>query len=249
MEQKFFDAVNAEIRPLLSERGFSETDGAFWGDGYAFKVAYNDSAKVFELLSAEVTDKTVGEYATVTSYLFDEGSTVNDAAAVGIDFNDTVASILGVNKRISNRNTEVTIPTKSSGGQTLTVEDLCGKMLAIFPARKEEYKDHVRLNGEFLCVDFFLNTFANDIRDMLVANNQKKLKKLYDALNDMYVNGDRTVGNLVVVVLLGGAVKNDRELTQRVVEGLSDHAHLKTAFYNLASLIRKDKRLKEIYGI
>ncbi len=247
MEQKIFEAIYDEIRPLLTENNFFEKDGVFSGDNRAFKVDYNEERHLFELLSAEVTDGTLGEYASVSSYLFDENSTAADAVAVGIDFNDTISSLLGVSKR-KTRSAEVALPQKT-GGDTLTVDDLANKLLAIFPAYKDAYKECVSQYGELLYVDFFQTTVTNDIRELLTKDNHKKLKKIYDALNELYVKGDRTVGNLVVVVILGGTLKGDKELTEKMITGLADFPHLKNAVYNISLRTKRDKKLREIYGI
>ena len=247
MEQKIFDAVYAEIRPLLEENNFSEKDGVFESDTRSFKIAYNDEKHLFELLSAEVVDGTLSEFAVVSSYLFDEQSTAADAAAVGIDFNDTLLTLLGVSKR-KTRTAEIALPQKT-GGETLTVDDLANKLLAIFPAYKDTYKESVAENGELLYVNFFMNTVTNDIRELLEKDNVKKLKKIYDSLNELYVKGDRTVGNLVVVIVLGGALKGDKELTEKMLSGLTDFPHLKTAVRNISMRTKRDKKLREIYGI
>lgn len=247
MEQKIFDAVYAEIRPLLCENGFSENEGVFTGDTRAFKVEYDEEHHLFHLQTAEVADGTVGEFDVASSYLFDEHSTLTDASSVGIDFNDTAASLLGVNKR-KTRSAEVALPTKT-GGDTLTVDDLANKLLAIFPAYKDAYKENVMQNGEFLYVDFFLSTVTADLRELLIKDNSKKLKKIYDALNELYVKGDRTVGNLVVVVILGGTLKGDKELTNKMLAGLADFPHLKSAVYNISARTKRDKKLREMYGM
>ena len=247
MEQKIFDAVYAEIRPLLEENNFSENDGVFTGDTRSFKIDYNEEKHLFELLSAEFADGTLGEFTVVSSYLFDEQSTVADAAAVGIDFNDTLLSLLGVSKR-KTRSAEVALPQKT-GGETLTVDDLANKLLAIFPAYKDAYKESVAENGELLYVDFFMNTVTNDVRELLEKDNVKKLKKIYDSLNELYVKGDRTVGNLIVVIVLGGSVKGDKDLTEKMLSSLADFPHLKTAVRNISLRTKRDKKLREIYGI
>ncbi len=247
MEQKIYDAIYGEIRPILEENNFSETDGVFSNETRAFKVCYNEEKHLFELLSAEATDGVLGEYAVASSYLFDENSTASDASAVGIDFNDTLATLLGVSKR-KTRSANVALPQKT-GGDTLTLDDLANKLLAIFPAYKDAYKDNVSQNGELLYVDFFQNTVTNDIRDLLIKDNTKKLKKIYDALNELFVKGDHTVGNIVVVIILGGTVKGDKELTEKMLAGLADFPHLKTAVYNISLRTKRDKKLREIYGM
>ena len=248
MEQIIFDAILAEIRPTLSENGFSENDGVFTGETRAFKIGYNDEAKLFELYSAEVAEGNTGEFSVASSYLFDDASTVSDASAVGIDFNDTVTSLLGINIRKMRSASAVALPTRSNS-DTPGMDDLCSKLLAIFPQYKDAYKDHMAEHGEFLYVTFLFDTVAVEIRKLLESGSDKKLKKIYDALNDLYVKGDRNVGNAIVVVVLGGALKGDAALTEKMLAGLSEFQYLKVAVRNISARTNKDKKLKELYGI
>lgn len=247
MEQKIFDAVKAELSPLFTENGFTENDNSFIGETTAFKIEYDAEKNLFLLLCAEVVDGSTDAYAVASSYLFDENGTLSDAAAVGIDFADTVKTKLGLSRRVT-RSADVALPTKS-GADTPGMDDLCNRMLAIFPAYKEQYKENVQENGEFLYVNFFLDTVAVDIRNLIAEGNDKKLKKIYDALNELYVKGDRNVGNVIVVAILGGAVKGDKELTEKLLCGLGDYQYLKSAVRNITDRTAKDKRLKEMYGI
>ena len=248
MEQKIIDAVLAEIRPTLENNGFTENDGIFTGDTRAFCVEYNEEKQVFCLNTATVTDGTAGEYTLAGSYLFDETQTASDATAVGMDFNDTIASLLGINSRKLRAAQSVALPQKSEG-DTADIGALCNKLLAIFPAYKDVYKERVAEDGEFLYVQFLLDTIAPEIRGLLEGGNGKKLKKIYDALNDLFVKGDHTVEDTIIVVVLGGAIKGDPELTEKMLTGLADFPYLKKPVYNISLRTKKDKMLREIYGI
>lgn len=248
MEQKIFDAVIDELRPALTDQGFTENDGVFTSDKRSFKIDYDEEKQLFLLLSAEVTDGQVGEYTTASSYLFDSTQTANDAVSVGMDFTDTAASLLGTSTRKMRSANAVSLPTKSDG-DSADIGELCNKLLAIFPAYKEEYKTRVADDGEFLYVQFMLDTFAKEIRALIEADSGKKLKKIYDALNDLYVKGDRNVGNTIIVVLLGGAIKGDKDLTEKMLAGLADFPYLKKGVRIISERTAKDKKLREIYGI
>lgn len=246
MEQKFFDAVNGVLSEALLEAGFTFADGAFTGDALSFRVAYNDEGKVFVLEKASVSEGTVGEYAAVTTYLFDEESTLSDAEAVGIDFADTARNLLGLGRR--RVAAAIQLPKKSDS-QNPGIEDLTSKLLAIFPKHKDSYKEHVEEYGEFLYVNFFLETFTLDLREMLDSGNDKKLRKTCDALNELYCKGDRSVSDAVVVVLLGGAVAGDAARAERLLSALANHQFLKPAVHNIIKRTAHDKKLREIYGL
>ena len=168
MEKKIIDAVLAELRTPLTEQGFSETDGVFKSDKRAFVVQYDEEKQVFCLLSAEITDGTQQEFSVASTYLFDSTQTSADAVAVGMDFVDTAANLLGTSTRKMRSINDIALPTKSDG-DSADIGELCNKMLAIFPAYKDVYKERVAEDGEFLYVQFMLDTFAKEIRDLLEA--------------------------------------------------------------------------------
>lgn len=248
MEQKIIDTVVNEIRPVLEGHEFTEKDGVFNNGTTAFCVAYDEERQLFCLNSATVTDGEVGEFSTVGSYLFDSTQSASDAVAVGMDFTDTIATTLGVNTRKLRSASSIALPQKAEG-DTADIGALCNKLLAIFPAYKDEYKARIAADGEFLYVQFFLNTFATEIRTLLEGGNGKKIKKVFDSLNDLFVVGDRTVGDTIIVVLLGGAVKGDPTLTEKMLTYLEDFPYLKKQFRFIASRTTKDKRLREMYEI
>ena len=248
MDQKIINAVLDEIRPTLTDKGFEEKDGVFTGEKLAIKIEYDEARQIFKLLSAEIVAGESQSFSVASSYLFDSTQTVNDAAAVGIDFNDTVATLLGVNTRKVRRIGDIALPTKSDS-DTADIGELCNRVLAIFPAYKDLYKERMATEGEFLYVNFFLDTAAKEITALLEADNKKKLKKIYDTLNDLYIRGERAVGNTIIVVILGGAIKGDPALTEKMLEGLTDFPYLKKAVRQISLRTKKDRVLREIYGI
>ena len=249
MEQRFFDAVYEVMNPTLEENGFTFQDGIYKSETHAFKVEHNAEKNLFELYAAAVTEGEAGEFALATSYLFDENSTVKDATAVGIDFSDTAASLLGINTRKTRSLNDIALPGKTDG-DTPGMDDLCNKLLAIFPKHKESYKEHMQENGEFLYVHFLLETVAVELANLIETSaGDKKLKKVFDSLNDLFVKGDRTVSDTIVVVVIGGALKGDDKLTERVLSVLGNHQHLKTAVFNISKRTKTDKKLREMYGL
>ncbi len=249
MEQKFFDAVFEVMAPSLEENGFTFADGVYKSETHAFKVEHNAERNVFELHAAAVTDGEIGEYTVASSYLFDENSTLKDATAVGIDFSDTASSLLGINTRKTRSLSDIALPGKTAG-DTPGLDDLCNKLLAIFPKHKESYKEHMQENGEFLYVHFLLETVAVELRSLLETSaGDKKLKKIFDSLNELYVKGDHTVSDTVVVVVIGAALKGDEKLTERALSVMENHPHLKAAVYNISKRTKKDKKLREMYGM
>ena len=104
-------------------------------------------------------------------------------------------------------------------------------------------------DGEFLYINFFLETAAKEIEQLIEEKNKKKLKKIYDTLNDLYIRGERAVGNAIIVIILGGAIKGDPEKTAFMLEGLEDFPYLKKAVRHISLRTKKDRLLREMYGL
>lgn len=249
MTSEVLSAITEQMQTTIEKGGFKKVeDGYFKNDKLAFKINHNEEKKLLVLEAAAVDEQgNAGDFQTESSWLFEEAENTRDAASAGMDFNDTVKSLIGMRRVRTERSGDVALPDKNSG-DAKNVEALCGKMLAIFPQFKDEYKAHVTKYGTFLYIDFFSKTFAVKIGEMLDQNNKKSLKKLFDCLADMYNLGDRASQNAVVGVLLGGAVRGNDARLKTALEYLEEHIYLKTALINLVPKINKDRRFKAILG-
>ena len=115
-------------------------------------------------------------------------------------------------------------------------------MLDFFPALKDEYKNHIAVNGNFLYLNFFGEYLVPNIKQVMAAGNKKQIKKLYDILEDMYVKGDRDTVNAVVAVLVAAAY-NDEKATAAIKEMLADDKHFLSSFESFMPMLAKNKKL------
>ena len=69
MEQKFFDAIYAELSPVLCENGFSFSEGVYQSDSAAYKIEYNAEGKVFMLTATKVKSNTFRSEHSFSFYL------------------------------------------------------------------------------------------------------------------------------------------------------------------------------------
>ena len=247
MNSQVQERILEQLNGIIETAGFkaNEDKTEFKNEKLAFKISHNEEKKLLLLDLAEVGENgEVGEYSNASSWLFENPEELRDAESAGMDFFDTLKGKLGMKSTRINRNGEIAMPSKEKSGNSFNVEALCAKLLAIYPNLKDEYKNHVAEYGSFLYVDFFKTHIVPQIEKLLDENNKKALKKVFPVLDDLYINGDRTVQNVIVGVVLCGAVKNNQSRYDAAMEALAEHQFLKVAFFNIMNRYKKDKALK-----
>jgi hypothetical protein len=239
LENRHYGVIIEEIRPFLDENGFKEQDDAFVNDTKAVKISYDEAKQVYNLLAASVTEGKVGEYTTVTSYLFDENQTEKDAVSVAIDFCDELRILVGAKKkRVGGGETQ--LPT-ANASDAITVNTLVAKFLAIYPALKDVYKDETAKYGKFLYLDFCTTYVVPEIRRDLDENSKKPVKKLMDMMSELFVTGDKETSTLVVALLAAAIGKSEARFTA-AADRLEDCTHLVTAVNNEIVVLAKNKK-------
>lgn len=247
MNENCYNAVINEMKPLLDGQKFVLDGDTYKNDVKAVRVAYDENTKMFVLEIADVTDGEQGEFGTASSWLFEDNQTERDAAAVGVDFADTLRIALGV-KADRRRTTDVALPTAEKG-DGVNILTLTQKLLATYPQFKETYKADVAAHGKFLHINFFVTYFVPaiqaDLRDS--KTNKKAVKKLFDMLTDMYIDGDTTTTDMVVALLCAVAYGDDA-LTEAVKTQIGDNKHMLTSFNEMLACVKGSKKLREALG-
>lgn len=247
MDNRYYDQVVAGMREFLDEQGFqANKDGSFSNEKKLFRIEYDEKKQTYMLQVADPVEAGDPIFKTASSWLFDDSQTAKDAEAVSIDFVEELRRQLGIAPVRKKRYGDVSLPTKADAGDTPNVLVLCQKTLAIFPQFKDEYKAHVEQYGEFLCIDFFSKTLVPKLHELLQQNNKKQLKKVLEMLSQMFVEGDRMVGNVIVVTILCGAIGTDRALYDTAYEAMKELPHLQTAVRYAFERLPKDKKMKKM---
>lgn len=237
----FFEKVIGFMLPFLNEQGFEQAEnGSFVKEDTTIRVAYNTSKKLYELYlkSGEADEK------LVSAYLFDESQTEKDAEAVSIDFVETLKGKLGI-KKVRGAVSEIALPDEL-GGEKVTVGALTQKLLAIFPAHKENYKAHVAHYGKFLMVDFCHEYFIPSVKELIENGNKKQIKKFYDAMCDMFVAADSETVPYVVGIL-GAAVYDKQDLLESLKEYTTQCPALYRQVVNFGSTYKNSKKLRNCF--
>ena len=135
----------------------------------------------------------------------------------------------------------VDLPTASKDG-SMNVTGFAKKMLDVFPAIKDDYKEHISLYGNFLYINFFGEYLVPQLKNLFTNGNKKQVKKLYDVLEDVYVKGDKDTVNIMIAVLAATAY-NDSVCTEAIENMLIDDSHFTQSFKSFLSTFKSSKKL------
>ncbi len=244
MNEQVLAKITEQLGGLIEANGFTanaEGDN-FQNDRFAFRISHDADKKMLLLDVAEVSETgEAGEYSNASSWLFEEEENLRDAESAGLDFLDSLKGRMGIRGVRTGRSGEVAMPRREAGA-TPNIEALCVKTLAIFPQFKEVYKEHVAHYGSLLYIEFFKSTLMVRLGELLDENNKKSLKKVFAMLCELYTDGDRAVQNVIVGIVLGGAVRGNEKRYQIALEYLEENEYLKSAFVNMVARVEKDKR-------
>ncbi len=240
MDNKYFEVIIKELKPFFSENNIEIKDGYYANEQKAIKIDYDENRKMFTLSVAEIDQCVVGEYREINAWLFDDKYNEKDAISVGMDFAISLRKEFGI-KTGRTLNNIVDLPTATKDGAT-NVTAFSKKILDVFPALKEEYKNHVAQYGNFL----YLNFYGEHLRPRLIRlfeeGTKKQIKKFYDVINVAYSKGDRDTVNTAVVILVSSAYKNEK-VTTAVREMLSENSNFLQSFNAMIPIFAGNTKL------
>ncbi len=248
MDNRYINKVLEELNPLFEEQGFKAVDGAYKNDKKAVKVEYNEEKQSYVLFAADIDQEgNQGEFGELTAWLFDDSQTENDAVSVGMDFADTLRKNMGIKVKLSSAASAVELPTATKTG-AIKIAGFTKKVLDIYPQYKDEYKEHIAKYGNFLYLNFFAKTLVVQIKATVLENNKKSVKKLYELLENGYINGDKDTINAIVACLAAAAYK-DAKVKEAIDNILSGNSHFKNSFDNFVAVIGSNKKIKKIFEL
>lgn len=242
MDNRYLENVISEMQPFFDENGFKLVDGVYKNDKKAAAIEYSDERQMYILKTADIAEDGSFELNEASSWLFDDSQNAKDAEAVGIDFTSTLRNELGIkHKRSAAAANAVDLPTASKDG-TYNITAFTKKVLDVFPALKDDYKAHVAVYGNFLYLNFFGEKLVPQIKAVMLENNKKSVKKLFDVLENGYLQGDRDTVNTIVAVVAAACV-NDDAVKTNVVAALGDNKHFIDALTQFIPVISSNKKL------
>ena len=242
MDNRYLENVIKEMQPFFDENGFKTVDGIYKNDKKAAAIEYNDDRQMYILKTADIAEDGSYELNEVSAWLFDDTQNAKDAEAVGIDFTSTLKAELGIkHTRSVTAATAIDLPTASKDG-TYNITTFTKKVLDVFPALKDEYKSHVAVYGNFLYLNFFGEKLVPQIKSVMLENNKKSVKKLFDVLENGYLHGDRDTVNTIVAVVAAACV-NDETVKANAFTALDDNKHFVDSLTQFIPVISSNKKL------
>ena len=233
------------MMPFFEENNFkASAENIYESSTKKAVIKYDESRQMFVLSVADFCeeDNTFGELREINAWLFDDSQNAKDAEAVGIDFTGSLRKELGIKvKRSSVNAAGVDLPTASKS-DSMDIAGFTKKMLDVFPALKESYKEHVAVYGNFLYINFFGEHLVSCYKDIFNSNSKKQIKKLYDVLSVAYTKGDKDTVNIMVALLCAAAYK-DETITNVIREMLADNTHFLSSFNNFIPAFARNKKL------
>ena len=242
MDNRYYEKVIEEMQPFFEEHNFVlKDDGSYKNETKSVKVAYDEERQMYTLSVADIEDDKIGDYAEINAWLFDDSQNAKDAVSVGIDFVGSLRKNMGIRIKRSASNTDIELPSVSKGG-SFTITGFTKKMLDFFPTLKDEYKNHIAENGNFLYLNFFGEFLVPQIKSVLLSGNKKQIKKLFDLLEDMYVKGDKDTVNTLIAVLCAAAYKDEKAF-EALKSMLEEDKHFLSSVENFIKVFPKSKKL------
>lgn len=239
MDIKYLEKVLEEMAPFFKENNIVENDGVFSNDAKSVAVKYDEQRKMFTLSVADIEEGNVGEYSEINAWLFDESQNLSDATSVGIDFVNSLRKEFGIKRKRADAIIE--LPTATKDGN-YNISSFAKKILDVFPALKDEYKNHIAAYGNFLYLNFFGEHLVPRLVKLFQEGTKKQIKKFYEVANPAYNKGDRDTINAVVAVLAAAAYNNP-EVDKNIKEMLSENKHFLNSYINFAPFFNKNKKL------
>lgn len=243
MDNRYYDKVLSEMQSFFEENGFKSVEDNFQSEQKAVSIKYDEERQVYNLYLADITDGNLGEFAIISSYLFDDSQTEKDATAVGIDFVDTLRSKLGIKAVRKNDAGDIDLPSAKKG-DAVTVNTLTTKILAIYPVLKDIYKQEINDKGKYLYLNFLTTYAVPEIRKTLDTANKKTIKKLIDTLTELFIHGDNDTST-VIVAILASAIGKNADRFKAAVEPMESCSNLVASVNNQISLLGKNKKFTE----
>ncbi|MDO4743405.1 MAG: hypothetical protein Q4B04_05175 [bacterium] len=251
------DSIFKQLTELMSD--FLKTyDFKIDSESRSFKnekksviINYNELKNLIELDIAEVSEGgEIGEYKTVSNWMYDSENFKNDAQIIASDFCETISKYSGITKSRFANLTDVALPSKAAAGQTPNLEAFTQKFLTIFPQYKDVYKAHISEHGEFLYVDFFKATAVVKMRELLANKqaNRKQLEKFFSMLGEMYCEADATVINVISAVIITGAFCDNPDDFAECEKYLKNCPYLVLASRNILKKYAKSKKFREVFN-
>ncbi len=198
----------------------------FAGDNAAVRINYFDNRINFAISQEKDADGAFINYDLVSVSLLDaETCDERDVRSISGEISDTVMAKFC---KSANNQQKVRAPktvskaAARSGSVYYDANTLASRLTnTIYPQHRAAYNDNINRYGEFLPEDFFAQGCADSINDTIRRNDPAEMKKLFNLLNEIYLDATNETQSLIVVTLLGN-LGADQTLLANAVDYMCD---------------------------
>ena len=249
MDKSFYSSILNGIENLLKEKGYHRTVDAdleyFTNGERAVTVEYDEKDKLLRLKNAVLEEGSEVKWNEMSAWFLDENSTEADKKSIENDFVDSLSELIGVKTSTLINQQQVDLPSKRAKADTIDIEGMTARFLAMYPVYKDAYKENVAVYGDFLYDKFFTDYAVPELRKALQADNKKQINKQIDLYNTCYLKGDEAVVTTVVYTVLGGALLGDAKLAENAWAYMDKAQYLKSAVQQMLKVLSSEKNRKK----
>ena len=205
--------------PVVTDQGRSYV--TFRGENSSVRREFSKDR--IALLGTELSPEEAqdGDYTQITLCLLElNSSEESDVKYIAEDFSETLLKKYEKNQKFTGDKKLPQPVSKSavkSGALSYDPNTLASRFTVIYPELRAAYKANIEKYGEFLPEDFFAHYGTGAVIETIKENNPKKMKRLFDLMNDIYDNGTNDVQSLIAVSILG-SLENDQVLLANCVD-------------------------------
>lgn len=250
MDITAFNKIVDGCGQMLEKNGFNKTDitGVFTKENTKFAVKYLEDSKMMVFEHTDSADME-GSETVIANWLY-EGNE-GDIPVIVEDFCDQIGVKLGIAKpaaSISANN--VAMPTKKAKGDEYTIDSLTQKVLAIYPAFKESYKENVAKYNSFLCVDFYKSTLVPKLREICVDynTNKKTIDKTFKLFAEVFYNCDKETSEFLCGLVIAGTFYDNQDKLGACLSTLEEFPFFTTACKDVVAEAATNKKFQQIFA-
>ena len=179
----------------------------FKGEASAVAVKHLDKKLTFELSTSVDDEGNFTDYKEISVSLLDaETSDDKDIRSISGEISDTILAKFckpTTQPKIKAPKT-VSKAAARSGNVYYDANTLASRLTAsLYPQFRGDYNANINLYGEFLPEDFFAHGCAAAVQDTIRRNDPNEMKKLFNVLNEIYLDATNETQSIITVTLLG----------------------------------------------
>lgn len=213
-----FNIVEKNLADFNKEQGFGsgkrdENSITFEGDKGAYRLAYDDEAKVFAFDCAYEPGEEGYAFSTVSKSLFDlEEYGDKDARSYANEVLDELSKMFKSRKKVDLDKVKmpkaVSRNKAKNGMVSYDTDSLANRFGVLYPDMKDPIRQNIADYGEFLPETFFQECGTARVLDVIQNGTKEEQRKLFKMLNEVYEDGTNEVQDIIGVTILG-EMKND----------------------------------------